>query len=207
MNVMKREVYYIKRGNLVVVELEVGKGLPRKEILHYNTDTDQLIILEVSEYFHIWRHDKSLHLLLQAFSDRGWIKPKYKAKKQKEKHIIEWSISVENFYKKFNYKLIELITSEPPVNSKSAVVLSYSETANDLENKTASQIMSPSLKTSIQVLTGLEGKELGDFINNYIIFKKVETRDEKISPLLELTDNETNPSFKRAISQARKVLR
>ena len=61
-------------------------------------------------------NDKSLHLLLQAFSDRGWIKPKHKVKKQKEKHIIEWSISVENFYKKFNYKLIELITSEPPVS-------------------------------------------------------------------------------------------
>ncbi|MCK9482085.1 MAG: hypothetical protein M0R38_10055 [Bacteroidia bacterium] len=204
---MKREVYYIKRDNLVVVELEVGKGLPRKEVLHYNTDTDQLIISEASEYFHIWRHDKSLHLLLQAFADRGWIKPKHKVKKQKEKHIIEWSMSVENFYKKFDDKLIELITSEPSVNSEGVVVLSYSETVNNLENKTASQIMSPSLKTSIRVLVGSEEKELDDFINNYIIFKKVETRDEKISPLLELTNNETNTSFKRAISQARKALR
>lgn len=204
---MKREAYYIKRDNLIIVELEDRGSTVRKEVLHYNIETDTIIILEASEYFHVWRHDKSLHLLLQAFADRGWIKPRVPIKPQKEKHIIEWSVKDTDFYKNTDPKLVELITSSPLDTGTGVVILSYSETTSDLENKTAVQVISPSLKKSLRVMLNLEGNELDQFINDHVMFKKVEARREDVDPLLELTNSEVNTSFKRAISQARKMIK
>lgn len=224
---MERKAFIEKKDREVLIYIENVASGERELMATYDLDKSQMKLLDVERYFHVLRHEESLHLILGHMEEKGWITPKGDSEPQSDKDqdpaveekvddkvSVSWLVTKgvlvglmdsAKFLEGFSATHLELV---PYIKEEGSYLISTTsvKSRGGLEEATSLTLMSPSMKQSLEAITGLNKDELNQFVLTNIKVKVGEPLTAE-SSILDLKDTSTFTGFKRAVSELRKRLK
>lgn len=225
---MERKAFLEKKDQEIFIYIENIKSTERELMAIYNLDTREMRLLDVARYYYVLRHQESLHLILGFIEEKGWItpvgdrtplmveakkvvsKPKPAASTGDDKLVLIWLtneataralLDSPKLIEKYGDTHLDLV---PTTEDGQYIIATTNVKKKDgIESQGVLTLISPSMKQSLEAITGLDKDELNNFITANIKVA-IRSEDPNQSSILDLKDTTTFYSFKRALSELRK---
>lgn len=231
---MDRKAFLEKKDNNVFIYVENIASGERELMATYSITKGEMKLHDVPRYFNILRHVESLNLILGRMEENGWINPvgdreplnaeeeeapaapetKVSKSDDEDKCTLTWLVKRDVLKQlmdspKFIEGHFDLHSQFVPyIESLDSYVIatSVAKKKDGGENAGPLTYISPSMRQSLEVVTGLGKDDLSQFIAtsiNVYVGEPLTTQ----SSIFDLKDTTTFTDLKRAVSELRKKLK